>query len=63
MQEQTKKIKEVTIKGLEPEIQRLVEQHKAQMKQLQSMHEEELDRTGGDQSAKHRRFVSATWWQ
>ena len=36
--EQTKKIKELTIKGLEPEIERLVAAHKAEVAQLHAEH-------------------------
>ncbi|XP_072044275.1 centrosomal protein of 131 kDa-like [Amphiura filiformis] len=40
--EKTKKIKEITVKGLEPEIQRLIANHKAETKKLKSIHEAEL---------------------
>ncbi len=33
---------EITVKGLEPEIQRLIASHKAEMKKLKSIHEAEL---------------------
>ncbi|XP_013385942.1 centrosomal protein of 131 kDa-like [Lingula anatina] len=49
--EKTKKIKEMTVKGLEPEIQRLIAKHKQEMKKLKQIHEAELlnadERAGG----------------
>ncbi|XP_022092605.1 centrosomal protein of 131 kDa-like [Acanthaster planci] len=49
--EKTKKIKEITVKGLEPEIQRLIASHKAEIKKLKAIHEAELlqaeERAGG----------------
>ncbi|KAM6164349.1 centrosomal protein of 131 kDa [Rhynchocyon petersi] len=40
--EKTKKIKEITVKGLEPEIQKLIAQHKQEVRKLRSLHEAEL---------------------
>ncbi|KAM4715450.1 centrosomal protein of 131 kDa isoform 2-T4 [Anableps anableps] len=40
--EKTKKIKEITIKGLEPEVQKLISKHKAELKKLRTLHEAEL---------------------
>ena len=40
--EKTKKIKEMTVKGLEPEIQRLIAKHAADVRKLKSIHEAEL---------------------
>ncbi|XP_077022309.1 centrosomal protein of 131 kDa isoform X2 [Tamandua tetradactyla] len=40
--EKTKKIKEITVKGLEPEIQKLIAKHKQEIKKLKSLHEAEL---------------------
>ncbi|XP_075937686.1 centrosomal protein of 131 kDa isoform X1 [Anarhichas minor] len=40
--EKTKKIKEITVKGLEPEIQKLISKHKQELKKLRTLHEEEL---------------------
>jgi 5-azacytidine-induced protein 1 len=41
----------MTVKGLEPEIQRLISKHKAEVKKLKSIHEAELlasdERAGG----------------
>ncbi|XP_033095874.1 centrosomal protein of 131 kDa-like isoform X2 [Anneissia japonica] len=39
--EKTKKIKEITVKGLEPEIQRLIAKHKAEVKKIKTIHEAE----------------------
>ncbi|XP_030840141.1 centrosomal protein of 131 kDa isoform X2 [Strongylocentrotus purpuratus] len=40
--EKTKKIKEITVKGLEPEIQRLIANHKAEIKKVKTIHEAEM---------------------
>uniref|UniRef100_A0A1A7W7T6 5-azacytidine induced 1 n=1 Tax=Iconisemion striatum TaxID=60296 RepID=A0A1A7W7T6_9TELE len=40
--EKTKKIKDITIKGLEPEIQKLISKHKQELKKLRTLHEAEL---------------------
>lgn len=40
--EKTKKIKEMTVKGLEPEIQKLIADHKAEIKKIKSIQEAEL---------------------
>ncbi|XP_058261969.1 centrosomal protein of 131 kDa isoform X2 [Hemibagrus wyckioides] len=40
--EKTKKIKEITVKGLEPEIQKLISKHKQELKKLKVLHEAEL---------------------
>uniref|UniRef100_A0A674F7W9 Centrosomal protein 131 n=1 Tax=Salmo trutta TaxID=8032 RepID=A0A674F7W9_SALTR len=40
--EKTKKIKEITVKGLEPEIQKLICKHKQELKKLRVLHEAEL---------------------
>ncbi|KAJ3070702.1 Centrosomal protein of 131 kDa [Quaeritorhiza haematococci] len=42
IQEKTKAIKEQTVKGLEPEIQRMLAQHKLQLRQLEEKLREEL---------------------
>ncbi|XP_010211025.1 PREDICTED: LOW QUALITY PROTEIN: centrosomal protein of 131 kDa, partial [Tinamus guttatus] len=42
MDEKTKKIKEITVKGLEPEIQKLIAKHKQDIKKLKMLHEAEL---------------------
>nr|XP_033817591.1 centrosomal protein of 131 kDa isoform X3 [Geotrypetes seraphini] len=40
--EKTKKIKEITVKGLEPEIQKLITKHKQEIKKLKLLHEAEM---------------------
>ncbi|KAB1266176.1 Centrosomal protein of 131 kDa [Camelus dromedarius] len=40
--EKTRKIKEITVKGLEPEIQKLIARHKQEVKKLKSQHAAEL---------------------
>ncbi|KAM9177570.1 centrosomal protein of 131 kDa [Mergus octosetaceus] len=40
--EKTKKIKEITVKGLEPEIQKLMAKHRQDIRQLKMLHEAEL---------------------
>ncbi|XP_038013121.1 centrosomal protein of 131 kDa isoform X4 [Motacilla alba alba] len=42
IEEKTKKIKEITVKGLEPEIQKLVAKHREDIRQLKLLHEAEL---------------------
>ncbi|KAF7654678.1 hypothetical protein LDENG_00066600 [Lucifuga dentata] len=37
-----KKIKEITVKGLEPEIQKMISKHKQELKKLHTLHEAEL---------------------
>ncbi|XP_077595448.1 centrosomal protein of 131 kDa isoform X2 [Stigmatopora nigra] len=50
--EKTKKIKEITVKGLEPEIQKLISKHKLELKKLRSLHEAELLRSE-ERGAEH----------
>ncbi|XP_023507587.2 centrosomal protein of 131 kDa isoform X1 [Equus caballus] len=40
--EKTRKIKEITVRGLEPEIQKLIAKHKQEVKKLKSLHAAEL---------------------
>ncbi|XP_053767632.1 centrosomal protein of 131 kDa isoform X2 [Desmodus rotundus] len=40
--EKTRRIKEITVRGLEPEIQKLIAKHKQEVKKLRSLHAEEL---------------------
>ncbi|NWS75682.1 CP131 protein, partial [Crotophaga sulcirostris] len=40
--EKTKKIKEITVKGLEPEIQKLITKHRQDIRKLKMLHEAEL---------------------
>ncbi|NWS47376.1 CP131 protein, partial [Probosciger aterrimus] len=50
--EKTKKIKEITVKGLEPEIQKLIAKHKQDIRKLKMLHEAELLRS--DERAAQR---------
>ncbi|XP_053426155.1 centrosomal protein of 131 kDa isoform X2 [Nycticebus coucang] len=40
--EKTKRIKEITVRGLEPEIQKLISKHKQELRKLKGLHEAEL---------------------
>ncbi|NXK65445.1 CP131 protein, partial [Sylvietta virens] len=42
IEEKTKKIKEITVKGLEPEIQKLLAKHREDIRQLKLLHQAEL---------------------
>ncbi|CAK6438603.1 unnamed protein product [Pipistrellus nathusii] len=42
MSEKTRKIKEITVRGLEPEIQKLLARHKQEVKRLRGLHAAEL---------------------
>lgn len=42
IEDKTKKIKEMTVKGLEPEIQRLIAKHKSDLNKVKQIHEAEL---------------------
>ncbi|NXA04105.1 CP131 protein, partial [Sapayoa aenigma] len=42
IEEKTKKIKEITVKGLEPEIQKLLAKHREDIRKLKLLHEAEL---------------------
>jgi 5-azacytidine-induced protein 1 len=42
IEEKTKQIKEMTVKGLEPEIQSLITKHKNELKKLKTVHDAEL---------------------
>ncbi len=42
IEEKTKQIKEMTVKGLEPEIQSLITKHKNEIKKLKTIHDAEL---------------------
>ncbi|XP_061565059.1 centrosomal protein of 131 kDa [Cololabis saira] len=55
--EKTKKIKEVTVKGLEPEIQKLICKHKQELQKLRTLHEADL--LQADERAA-RRYVQQT---
>uniref|UniRef100_A0A8C2S8M5 Centrosomal protein 131 n=1 Tax=Capra hircus TaxID=9925 RepID=A0A8C2S8M5_CAPHI len=50
--EKTRKIKEITVKGLEPEIQKLIAKHKQEVKKLKGLHATELQRAE-ERAAQH----------
>ncbi|NXB61092.1 CP131 protein, partial [Struthidea cinerea] len=52
IEEKTKKIKEITVKGLEPEIQKLMAKHREDIRQLKLLHEAELLRSD-ERAAQH----------
>ncbi|XP_071105625.1 centrosomal protein of 131 kDa-like [Haliotis cracherodii] len=52
IEEKTKKIKEMTVKGLEPEIQRLIAKHKAEIKKIKQLQEGDI--LESDERASHR---------
>ncbi|XP_030631202.1 centrosomal protein of 131 kDa [Chanos chanos] len=53
--EKTKKIKEITVKGLEPEIQKLISKHKQELKKLRVLHEAELLQADGRAAQRYVR--------
>jgi 5-azacytidine-induced protein 1 len=58
MAEQTKRIKEMTIKGLEPDVQRIVTQHKKELQQVEMRHAEEMRKRGEEiQAAADERIA------
>eukprot|EP00947_MAST-08B_sp_MAST-8B-sp1_P002622 g2622.t1 len=52
--EQTKKIKQMTIKGLEPEIQRLLGKHKAELKRSEQRHDAALGKLRDELHSQHQ---------
>lgn len=42
IKDKSQQIKELTVKGLEPDIQKLIAKHKAEIKKLKSVHQVEL---------------------
>jgi hypothetical protein len=57
IQEKTKLIKDQTLKGLEPEIQRLIAQHKTQMKRLEDKHAQNLVDQREQLAEQHQELV------
>lgn len=53
--EKTKKIKEITVRGLEPEIQRLIAKHKQEVRRLRGLHEAELQQREEQAAQRHLR--------
>ncbi|XP_060242258.1 centrosomal protein of 131 kDa isoform X3 [Meriones unguiculatus] len=53
--EKTKKIKEITVRGLEPEIQKLIAKHKQEVRRLRGLHEAELQQREEQAAQRHLR--------
>ncbi|XP_021067881.1 centrosomal protein of 131 kDa [Mus pahari] len=53
--EKTKKIKEITVRGLEPEIQKLIAKHKQEVRRLRGLHEAELQQREEQATQRHLR--------
>ncbi|XP_038184724.1 centrosomal protein of 131 kDa [Arvicola amphibius] len=53
--EKTKKIKEITVRGLEPEIQKLIAKHKQEVRRLRGLHEVELQQRDEQAAQRHLR--------
>ncbi|XP_049996440.1 centrosomal protein of 131 kDa [Alexandromys fortis] len=53
--EKTKKIKEITVRGLEPEIQKLIAKHKQEVRRLRGLHEAELLQRDEQAAQRHLR--------
>ncbi|XP_029417178.1 centrosomal protein of 131 kDa isoform X5 [Nannospalax galili] len=53
--EKTKKIKEITVRGLEPEIQKLIAKHKQEVRRLRGLHEAELQQRDEQAAQRHLR--------
>lgn len=63
LSDKTKEIKEVTIRGLEPEIQQLVQRHRKEMAQLQTRCEEDAKRQLDALCAQHDAFDRCAAWK
>nr|KAJ3421398.1 Centrosomal protein of 131 kDa [Polyrhizophydium stewartii] len=59
IQEKTKSIKDQTVKGLEPEIQRMIAQHKAQVRDLEEKYREQFAKEKALLSEQHQRQLDA----
>lgn len=57
LNEKTKEIKDVTIKGLEPEIQALVQRHRKEMSELQDRSQADTKRQLDAATAQHDTYV------
>ncbi|NXF13644.1 CP131 protein, partial [Smithornis capensis] len=59
IEEKTKKIKEITVKGLEPEIQKLMAKHREDIRKLKLLHEAELLQSDKRAAQRYGRCVGA----
>ena len=50
-------LKELTIRGLEPEIQRLAQKHQQDVRELEERHRENLRRQSAEMESRHEAFV------
>lgn len=57
--EKTRKIKEITVRGLEPEIQKLIAKHKQEVKRLRSLHAAELQQAEERAAQRYGRQAEA----
>lgn len=57
METKAKEVKEMTVKGLEPEIQRLVARHRADVERLEAAEKEALQRQHAELSSQHEAHV------
>nr|KAF6415320.1 centrosomal protein 131 [Molossus molossus] len=57
MNEKTRKIKEITVRGLEPEIQKLIAKHKQELRKLRTLHAAELLQAEERAAQRHGRQV------
>ena len=55
--DKTREVKELTIRGLEPEVQRLVQKHRGEIRDLQEAHREDLRRQTVDITQRHEEYV------
>ncbi|NWI59048.1 CP131 protein, partial [Calyptomena viridis] len=61
IEEKTKKIKEITVKGLEPEIQKLMAKHREDIRKLKLLHEAELLQSDKRAAQRYGRYVEELW--
>ena len=59
IQEKTKTIKDATIKGLEPEIQNLIAQHKVQLRQAEEAYRQQLSKEKAFLMEQHQRQLES----
>jgi 5-azacytidine-induced protein 1 len=55
--DKTREVKELTIRGLEPEVQRLVQKHRGEVRDLQEAHREDLRRQNVELTQRHEEYV------
>lgn len=55
--DKTREVKELTIRGLEPEVQRLVQKHRGEIRDLQESHREDSRRALAEATQRHEEYV------